>query len=126
MARATRRDGKLVEGAIVRGDQFAVSRRVAIDPGAVIVSATLRVGPARGSPALFTKTITATPGADGYISEDGSAYPGLAELQFVLSSANTLAMTAGTRYEYDMRYTTADGAVYTWETGTVIVIDRIT
>lgn len=126
MASATKRDGQLVEGAVVRGDAFAIEREVKIDPSAVLSQATLRIGALRGGPATITKTVTPTPSADGVISEDGSEYRGVAVVSFALTSANTLSLSAGTRYEYDMRYTTVDGAVLTWETGSFVVIDRIT
>lgn len=105
---------------IVRGDQFSVWRRISgVPPGATISEAWLTVKTAivdvDGS-AIFQKDITTTnvPGT-GHVVNSGSSGGGL--LRFDLTAANTMAMTAGTLYYYDIQILLSSGDVLTLESG---------
>lgn len=112
---------------LVRGDAFPLRRYVKVPPGETVVEAWLGVkadyADTDGA-ATFLKTITGTdnPG-QGHIETDGTS--GVASLRFDITSTNTLATTAGTRYLYDIQVRYASGGPVTVERGTATWAEQV-
>ena len=123
-------EGNLHGGlGIVRGDVFSIRRTVNKIPSArTIAEAWLTVKAAiadvDGS-ATFQKIITSADVAGtGQIEDTGA--DGSAVLRFDLVAADTLAMTAGTSYFYDIQIRLDNSAILTLESGTTSAIGQIT
>jgi hypothetical protein len=123
-------EGNLHGGlGIARGDVFSIRRTVNKIPSArTIVEAWLTVKAAiadvDGS-ATFQKIITSADVAGtGQIEDTGA--DGSAVLRFDLVAADTLAMTAGTSYFYDIQIRLDNSAILTLESGTTSAIGQIT
>ena len=123
-------EGNLHGGlGIARGDVFSIRRTVNKIPSArTIAEAWLTVKAAiadvDGS-ATFQKIITSADVAGtGQIEDTGA--DGSAVLRFDLVAADTLAMTAGTSYFYDIQIRLDNSAILTLESGTTSAIGQIT
>lgn len=112
---------------LVRGDAFPLRRYVKVPPGETIAEAWLGVKAAYSDgdgSATFLKTITETdnPG-QGWVETDGAG--GVASLRFDITSTNTLATTAGTRYLYDIQVRYDSGGPLTVERGTATWAEQV-
>ncbi len=123
-------DGNLHNGlGIVRGDKFAIRRTVnRLPAGRTIAEAWLTVkaaiADADGS-ATFQKIITTTPSSGvGWIEDAGSSGSGI--IRFDLSSTNTLAMTAGSSYYYDIQIRLDNDDILTLEKGMTSAVAQVT
>lgn len=106
----------------VAGDTKIVRRRVKnIDPSDPLAKAwlTCKAALADSDPGVFQKTITATysPG-NGKIDDTGTT-DGQGELYFELSASDTNNIVNNGGVYYDIQVKTANGAIYTFEVGTV-------
>lgn len=121
-------NGRLVDGRVVRGDQFPIYRRVILSQGAVIAKAwlTVKVNKTDADPGVFQKEITSVSSADGVIERDGSDGKLVGILRFDISSTNTLALTADAYYYYDIKLLFSSGNISTLEQGIFSPAERIT
>ncbi len=118
---------------IVRGDKFPRYFRVTNLNGLYGQEAwlTVKTDPAAdvdGS-AIFQKIITGTNSAGtGHIEDTGQA-SGVCVCRFDITSTNTEAMTAGTKYTYDFQLTVTDGSltqILTVARGDAVAVDQVT
>lgn len=110
----------------VRGDDIPVVRRyVDLPAGDPIIKArlTVKATESPSDPGVFALLITTVNNAAGIIS-DGTT-PEIV-LQFLISKVNSLLLTAGTTYYYDIQVTSTGGYDYTCEKGTIKLEQQIT
>lgn len=79
---------------------------------------------AEDSEAVLQKSVTASNTPSGQITDDGAA--GTAVAVFTLVPADTVMITGGKNYYFDVQVLTALGAIYTPIKGTVIGVKQIT
>lgn len=112
---------------IVRGNGFSLRRTLINVPSTSTVESatlTLKTSADDNNPNLFQKSITTTNTVDeGHVEDAGSS--GVAVLRFDITSSNTLLMTAGTQYDFDIKVTMSDGAIVTIESGKVSARERV-
>ena len=114
---------------IVRGDVFSLRRTInGIPAGRTLAEGWLTVKAAiadvDGS-ATFQKVITSIESSGvGQIEDTGADGSGI--LRFDISATNTLAMTAGTVYYYDIQIRLDNNDVLTLETGTTSAAAQVT
>lgn len=75
--------------------------------------------------AIFQKTITGTLSAAGQIT-DASSSDGSIAFNIIATAANTVLLTPGQEYYYDLQGIGSDGAVYTFETGIIAPAQGVT
>lgn len=75
--------------------------------------------------AIFQKTITGTLSAAGQIT-DASSSDGSIAFNIIATAANTVLLTPGQEYYYDLQGIGSDGAVYTFETGILAPAQGVT
>lgn len=103
---------------LVRGDAFPLYRVVpGVPSGVTVTEGWLTVKDDvddNDASATFQKNITISdnPG-QGHVEEDGA--DGVAVLRFDLTTTDTLAVSADTRYYYDIQVRTSDSQIHTIE-----------
>lgn len=109
----------------VGGDTKKVRRRVRnVDPTDPLVKAwlTCKAALADADPGVFQKAITTSyaPG-NGQITDDGATANGngTGEVLFELSASDTANILSNGGVYYDIQVKTTNGAIYTFEVGTV-------
>lgn len=75
--------------------------------------------------ALFQKSITSSLASTGQIT-DASSSDGTIAFNIIAAAANTETLTPGQEYYYDLQGIGSDGAVYTFETGSIIPAQGVT
>jgi hypothetical protein len=75
--------------------------------------------------ALFQKSITSSLGSTGQIT-DASSSDGSIAFNIIATAANTASLTVDQEYYYDLQGIGSDGAVYTFETGSIIPAQGVT
>ena len=106
---------------IVRGDVFSIRRTINnIPAGRTLAEGWLTVKAAIAdvdASATFQKVITSSDVAGtGQVEDTGADGSGI--IRFDISATNTLAMTAGTVYYYDVQVRLDNSDIFTLETGT--------
>ncbi len=114
---------------IVRGDSFSIRRTVnKMPPSRTITKAWLTIKSsisAVDGSAEVQKTITSTLSSGvGVIENIGT--DGSGTLRFDLTSTNTLALTAGTVYYYDIQIKFDNSDIITLEKGKTSVVEEVT
>jgi hypothetical protein len=74
--------------------------------------------------AIFQKTITATLSSAGQITDTGS--DGVGTVRFTLSHAETILLTPGVSYFFDIQVVLSDGGLFTVSKGTIKGLQEIT
>lgn len=75
--------------------------------------------------ALFQKSITSSLASTGQIT-DASSSDGTIAFNIIATAANTASLTVDQEYYYDLQGIGSDGAVYTFETGSIIPAQGVT
>ena len=75
--------------------------------------------------ALFQKSITSSLASTGQIT-DASSSDGSIAFNIIATAANTASLTVDQEYYYDLQGIGSDGAVYTFETGSIIPAQGVT
>lgn len=106
----------------VAGDTKIVRRRVRnIDPADLLTKAwlTCKAALTDADPGVFQKAITTSyaPG-NGHISDAGTT-DGVGQIYFELSASDTANIVNDGGVYYDIQVKTVNGAIYTFEVGTV-------
>ena len=114
---------------IVRGDVFSIRRTINnIPAGRTLAEGWLTVKAAIAdvdASATFQKVITSSDVAGtGQIEDTGADGSGI--IRFDISATNTLAMTAGTVYYYDVQVRLDNSDIFTLETGTTSASAQVT
>lgn len=113
---------------IVAGDDIALTMTItSVPPGDTLAKAwmTVKAVPTDADPGVFQKVIL--PGfvsGQGQITDTGASGTGI--VRFDLTAANTLLLTPGVIFYYDVKMLTAGGKVGTPESGAIIAKQRIT
>lgn len=114
---------------VVIGDNFRIQRTYTSLPvGITITKAWLTVKKSENAAdllALFQKDITASPSANGQIT-DAETTDGALAMFFDLSQANTGAAKPGLEYFYDVQVKTGGADIHTLEKGTIAFIRGVT
>ena len=112
----------------VCGDSLIVQRTVRrIPSGLTIAKAYMTVktneADVDGS-ALFQLSITSTSTSSGQITDTGA--DGTGTVRFTLSRTQTIALTPGTNYYFDIQIIASDGGLYTISKGRMVGLREIT
>lgn len=114
---------------LVAGDTWKLIRTyTGLQTGVTIskVYWTVKADPAQAdAAAMFQKTITTAATASGQIT-DASTADGTITLNVIAAKSETVQLTPGQEYYYDLQGITTDGAVYTFETGTITPAQGVT
>lgn len=110
------------------GDDFRVERTYTKLPAAVIAQAWLTVKLSEGLPdnqAIIHKPITATPGANGHITDADTAPDGILAMYFDPSAAETINAKPDTPYFYGIKVReNGSNKIHHLEKGTISFVRR--
>lgn len=113
----------------VKGDDLDIVRTITnIPAGQVLSEARLTVRSVDLSTILFTKTITSSLVAgQGQISDTGADGTGVLTFQLTGGiSGNTVTLTPGTNFPFDIQLKTDANKHYTPEVGTITAVQEVT
>lgn len=117
-----------VIGPIVAGDDIQITRTITgVDPADLLSKAWLTIKVAEGDPdpGVIQKEITTTnnPGT-GHVNDTGA--DGTGGVRFDLTDVDTLLLTPGVLYVFDVQVLTANGNLYTAEKGVISTVRQVT
>lgn len=110
----------------VRGDDIPVVRSYVDLPENDNVSTarlTVKVNEADADPGIFQIAVTSVAGAGGIINDVNVPE---VKITFIISKTQSLLLTAGTSYYYDIQIDTVGGYTYTCEKGTIVLLEQVT
>lgn len=110
----------------VRGDDIPIIRRYVDLPendNVLKARLTVKASATVADPGIFQLTILPTSNNSGIITDN---VPPEIYLTFVISKVNSLLLTAGIVYYYDIQVDTTNGYTYTCEKGTIKLEEQIT
>jgi hypothetical protein len=111
----------------VAGDSVQIDRTAGPIPlGRILSKAwfTVKVAPNDPDPGVLQKVVTATLSAAGQITDLGA--DGIGAATFLLTPADTLLLTVGQDYHYDVQTMLDDGKIVTGEVGKVKMLQGVT
>lgn len=116
-------------GRFVAGDTWRINRTYTNTSNAGTIATmywTVKTDPTLpDASAIFQRVITAGQAASGQIT-DANAADGSITLHFIALKTQTALLVPGQEYYYDVQGVTSTGAVYTFETGTIVAQQGVT
>lgn len=116
-------------GRFVAGDTWRINRTYSNTANAGTISTiywTVKTDPTLpDASAIFQRVITSGLTAAGQIT-DANAADGSIALNIIALKTQTTLLTPGQEYYYDVQGVTSTGAVYTFETGTIVPQQGVT